>query len=126
MIRKRVFSENDYGNIIVNIECTQEEEKKLYNQQREALKDVLIKSAEEMLSEDYKVRFKAEYKQIVARAKLLNAMLRAHEKGVLDFTPSCNITLLERQLEIMSDYALILIKRGEEEGIELNGCLWKE
>ena len=116
MIRKRVFSENDYGNIIVNIECTQEEEKKLYNQQREALKDVLIKSAEEMLSEDYKVRFKAEYKQIVARAKLLNAMLRAHEKGVLDFTPSCNITLLERQLEIMSDYALILIKRGEEEG----------
>lgn len=49
----------------------------------------LADTAEMMMSEDYKERFRAEYGQVAIRHQKLKAMLEKRDKGELNFTPTC-------------------------------------
>ena len=71
------------------------------------------------LSEDYKERFKAEYRALVIRLKKLETMIFKYEHDMLNFKPSCPIELLERQYNHMELYAKILRERAVIEQIEL-------
>lgn len=79
------------------------------------LKDTI----EMMNSEDYKERFKAEYHQLLIRARKLMDMLEKHKAGTLPFTLTCPRELLETQLEFMAGYLGVLCVRAELEGVIL-------
>lgn len=80
---------------------------------------VLDKTVDMMLSEDYKVRFCAEYHQLTYREAKLNKMVKAYKEGTLDFKPKCSLDLLMWQLKTMQEYKYILKRRAEIEGIDL-------
>lgn len=82
------------------------------------LKDTI----EIMTSEDYRERFKAEYYQLKIREHRLLTMLEKYERGELNFEPTCPVSVLWEQHEIMNSYLVILEKRAGIEGIELEGC----
>lgn len=83
------------------------------------LKDTI----ELMTSEDYKERFRAEFEQTKIRCEKLGELLVKHGNGVLPFTPSCPIALLDIQHRIMSAYLRVLVERAEFEGVDLdNNC----
>lgn len=79
------------------------------------LKDTM----EMMNSEDYKERFKAEYYQLKIRYEKLDLMVDKWSADELDFTPTCNFSIYELQLEYMRKYMTILESRAKIEGIEL-------
>ena len=79
----------------------------------------LNETAQMMVSEDYKERFKAEYLQVKIRYDKLDAMTVKYEAGTLDFTPSCSLELLKEQKKHMGNYIRCLRIRAEIEGIEL-------
>ena len=72
-----------------------------------------------MNSADYKERFKAEYDQLKIRATRRRDMIEKFKAGKLDFTPTCPVELLERQLKAMVEYQKCLQLRAEIEGIEV-------
>ena len=80
------------------------------------LKDTI----ELMNSSDYKERFKAEYLQAKIRYDKLDKMLIKYEAGTLNFTPSCDISILDDQLYYMQNYLRMLRIRAEIEDIDLN------
>lgn len=80
------------------------------------LKDTI----QQMLSEDYKDRFKAEYYQVKIRYDKLVDMLDRWDKGQLLFSPTCPRELLWRQVTVMEDYMDLLIERSIAEGIDLS------
>ena len=73
----------------------------------------------EMLSEDYKERFKAEYKQLVIRYKGLKGMLEKWDNDELSFNPTCPRSTYNFQLTAMADYIAVLEARAVMENIEL-------
>lgn len=73
-----------------------------------------------MLSEDYKERFKAEYKQLVIRLEKLHNMITKYNNGTLSFEPTCPIRLLELQAEHMRKYRDSLEERATIEGVNLD------
>lgn len=77
-------------------------------------------TVQQMLSEDYKDRFKAEYYQVKIRYDKLVDMLDRWDKGQLLFSPTCPRELLWRQVTVMEDYMDILIERSIVEGIDLS------
>lgn len=79
------------------------------------LKDTI----EMMQSDDYKLRFKAEYYQTKIRYNKLHAMIVKYEAGTLTFEPKCNIDLFKRQVSYMGEYLYTLEIRAEIEGIVL-------
>lgn len=79
------------------------------------LKDTI----EMMQSDDYKLRFKAEYYQTKLHYNNLHAMIVKYEAGTLNFTPKCSIELLKEQASYMGKYLYTLEVRAEIEGIEL-------
>ena len=79
------------------------------------LKDTI----EMMQSDDFKERFKAEYKQTKIRYEKLHKTLIKAEAGKLNFTPSCPISLLKDQAHHMGMYLYCLEVRAEYEGIDL-------
>lgn len=79
----------------------------------------LDKTVDLMLSDDYKDRFEAEYRQTVNRANKLRKMVRQYEKGELSFKPDSPIELLEWQLKTMDEYIYVLKRRAKYEGITL-------
>lgn len=81
--------------------------------------EVLKDTVKGMISEDYKERFIAEYSQLRIRILGLRNMLNQMFEGELDSEPTCNFNILQRQLQTMTMYALILESRAEEEGIEI-------
>lgn len=81
--------------------------------------NTLEKTMDLMLSDDYKDRFVAEYKQLVYRANKLRKMIRKYKKDELGFKPDCPIDLLIWQLKTMDSYIYILKRRAEYEGIRL-------
>jgi hypothetical protein len=81
------------------------------------MNEELKKSAELMLSEDYKERFVAEYMQIDNRLRGLKKILKSW--GELSFTPTCPRETYEFQVEYMQKYRDILVVRAKIEGIEL-------
>lgn len=80
------------------------------------LKDTI----QQMLSEDYRERFKAEYYQVKIRYDKLVDMLNRWDKGLLLFSPTCPRELLWRQVTVMEDYMDLLIGRSIVEGIDLS------
>ena len=72
-----------------------------------------------MISDDYKLRFKAEYYQTKIRYDKLHKMLIKAEAGTLDFKPTCSLELLKEQKYHMGMYLHALEVRAEIEGIEL-------
>lgn len=77
-------------------------------------------TVQQMLSEDYKDRFKAEYYQTKIRYDKLVDMLDRWDKGNLLFSPTCPRELLWRQVTVMEDYMDLLIERSIAEGIDLS------
>lgn len=73
----------------------------------------------DMMSGDYKDRFKAEYYQLKIRYEKLEAMLVSYKDGTLDFTPSCSYDILAEQWNIMGAYLHILKARADIENIDL-------
>lgn len=73
----------------------------------------------EMISEDYKERFKAEYKQLVIRYKGLKGMLEKWDNDELSFNPTCPRSTYNLQLSAMTDYIATLEARAVMENIEL-------
>lgn len=81
------------------------------------LKDTI----EGMLSDDYKERFKAEYKQLIIRLDRLETIIdKFYNDELDDFTLSCPIELLIDQSYIMDRYVEVLRKRASHEGINLD------
>lgn len=72
---------------------------------------------------DYGERMRVEYRELTARAGRLRDMLHRYAYGTLDFEPTCPITLLSRQLDVMDEYALILRRRANIEHISLGNQL---
>lgn len=70
-----------------------------------------------MLSDDWKERFVAEYRQLDERIKGLTMMLEAWDK--LSFEPNCPRPLLESQLAYMKKYKHVLDVRADIEEINL-------
>lgn len=68
---------------------------------------------------DYVERMRVEYRELTARAGRLRDMLQRYADGTLDFEPTCPISLLSRQLDVMDEYALILRRRAGIERISL-------
>ena len=79
----------------------------------------LDKTVELMLSDDYKDRFEAEYRQLVNRANKLRKMIRQYENGELEFEPESPIDILVWQLKTMDEYIYILKRRASYEKITL-------
>ena len=79
----------------------------------------LIDTIDLMTSDDYKDRFVAEYYQVKIRYQKLKSILDKYEEGTLDFEPSCSISLLMIQREIMEDYLNVLQDRAIVENIEI-------
>lgn len=79
----------------------------------------LDKTVELMLSDDYKDRFEAEYRQLVNRANKLRKMIRQYENGELEFEPDSPIDILVWQLKTMDEYIYILKRRASYEKIAL-------
>lgn len=79
----------------------------------------LIDTVDLMTSDDYKDRFMAEYYQVKIRYQKLKSILDKYEEGTLDFKPSCSISLLMIQREIMEDYLNVLQDRAITENISV-------
>ena len=79
----------------------------------------LVDTVDLMSSDDYKYRFMAEYYQVKIRYQKLKSILDKYEEGTLDFEPSCSISLLMIQLDIMEDYLNVLQDRAIVENIEI-------
>lgn len=70
-------------------------------------------TVKEMISEDYKERFKAEYKQLVIRSRKLRNIIEDYKNGKLKIELSCPIDVLEDQYKIMVLYTGLLVKRAK-------------
>lgn len=68
---------------------------------------------------DYEERMRVEYRELTARAGRLRGMLQRYADGTLDFEPTCPITLLSRQLDVMDEYAGLLHHRAKIEHVDL-------
>lgn len=68
-----------------------------------------------MISDNYKERFKAEYKQLVIRSEKLR-----HTLNNMDISFNSSVELLKTQLNYMDAYAGVLRDRAKIEGIKLN------
>lgn len=73
-----------------------------------------------MISGDYVERFKAEYKQVVIRAKKLGEIIVKAENNKLEFNLASKLEQLNKQLNIMCAYIAILEDRAKTEGINLD------
>lgn len=69
--------------------------------------------------EEYKIRFKNEYKELKERYNKLHKMIVKAEAGTLDFKFNCPLHLLENQARLMGEYLHILEIRAEIEKIDL-------
>lgn len=76
--------------------------------------------------EDYKVRFIKEYSELHERIWKLNNMIKKYYENTLDFTPTCDIKILQMQLEYMRQYELVLAERAKIEDIDLNCSLYRK
>lgn len=67
----------------------------------------------------YKVRFLKEFSDLYTREQKLSTMLDKYHGNTLDFTPTCDIELLEAQHAVMLTYLHILLLRAKQEDIDL-------
>lgn len=86
---------------------------------REYDENKLPATAVGMMSEDYKERFKAEYKQLTIWIEGLKGMLKKWDEGTLSFEPTCPRSIYDLQLEGMTDYMAVLEARAVMENVDL-------
>lgn len=79
----------------------------------------LSETAELMSNEDYKVRFQAEYAQVVIRRNKLACMMDKWKAGELNFAPTCPFSTYELQIRAMNDYIAILEARAKMENVTI-------
>ena len=79
----------------------------------------LADTVEMMNSSDYKVRFKAEYAQLVIRYYGLRNMLEKWDNGTLEFEPTCPRSTYNLQIKAMTDYIAVLEARAVMENVDL-------
>lgn len=72
-----------------------------------------------MSSENYEERFKAEYWQLKIRIDKLKKMLDDWKEGKLNFKPKNSRGILEKQLDYMQKYLVLLEARAITEDIDL-------
>lgn len=72
-----------------------------------------------MTSEDYVMRFIAEYLQLKIRYEKLMNMCLKWDRDELDFNPTCPREIYTEQLRYMFSYLCILEERAQLEGIDL-------
>lgn len=70
-----------------------------------------------MISEDYRLRFKAEYQQLQIRIQKLERIIETYNAQEPEFIPTCPESLLRSQLKTMQKYAFILEARACIENI---------
>ena len=86
---------------------------------REYDENKLPATAVGMMSEDYRERFKAEYKQLTIRIEGLKGMLKKWDEGTLSFEPTCPRSIYDLQLKVMSEYIAVLEARAVMEDVDL-------
>ena len=74
---------------------------------------------QKVLDNGYEKRFESEYNSLLDRYNKLRKMIIKYDAGKLDFTPSCPIALLKKQLSAMGEYLTILEIRIEVEGLDV-------
>ena len=86
------------------------------------MQDLELKgTVEDMVSDDHRRRFRAEYEQARIRARRLSATLADRKAGLdMGYRPACPYDLLHRQLVHMEDYLGDLRARARVEGISLS------
>ena len=80
----------------------------------------LASTVEGMLSDDYKERFLAEYKQAFIRYTKLDVMITKAKANKIDFQLKSRLSTLERQRSILLDYIFILEERAKQENINVH------
>ena len=83
----------------------------------------LADTVEMMNSSDYKVRFKAEYTQLVIRYYGLRNMLEKWDNGTLEFEPTCPRSTYNLQIKAMTDYIAVLEARAVMENVDLEDVI---
>lgn len=83
----------------------------------------LADTVEMMNSSDYKVRFKAEYAQLVIRYNGLRNMLEKWDNGTLEFEPTCPRSTYNLQIKAMTDYIAVLEARAVMEDVDLESVI---
>ena len=83
----------------------------------------LSDTVEMMNSSDYKVRFKAEYAQLVIRYNGLRNMLEKWDNGTLEFEPTCPRSTYNLQIKAMTDYIAVLEARAVMENVDLESVI---
>ena len=83
-------------------------------------KNELHQTVKGMISDDYKERFKAEYKQLIIRLDRLNKIINKMKEDKLDFKGLCSLDVLIAQSRHMSAYASLLSYRALVEDINLD------
>ena len=86
---------------------------------REYDENKLPATAVEMMSTDYKERFKAEYTQLAIRFEGLKRMLKEWDEGMLPFEPTCPRSTYNMQIKAMTDYMAVLEARAVIENVDL-------
>lgn len=82
--------------------------------------DELNQTVKGMISDDYKERFKAEYKQLIIRLDRLNKIINETKEDNLGFRAFSRLDVLKAQSKYMEDYAKVLRYRARAEGINLD------
>lgn len=84
----------------------------------EVKNEVLAATAPQMVSPNYKERFKAEVYQLKNRLEGLKSMLINWDAGKLNFKPTCPRDLYDVQIKAMEDYLNVLMSRAKLENVE--------
>lgn len=71
--------------------------------------------------EDYKIRFKNEYKELKDKYNKLHKLIVKAEANTLDFELDCPLDLLKAQAKAMGECLNILEIRSEIENVNLEG-----
>lgn len=79
----------------------------------------LKETVDDMISMDYRDRFKAEYLQLKIRYLKIKDLISKFEENKLNFTPDTPIKILKDQLKCMREYLEILELRAKFENISL-------
>lgn len=79
----------------------------------------LSDTIDDMISDDYKARFKAEYDQLKIRMIGLQKTLNQYVHKKLTWEPNSSYNTLNRQYQTMLIYSQILETRAQEENIIL-------
>lgn len=88
-------------------------------EKKEGVMSDLKQTVNQMLSDDYKERLRAEYWQTKIRYDKLRDTIIRYECGKLDFVPGTPLSMLKEQAGAMWDYLYVLGKRALIEGVDL-------